>query len=372
MNVEQEDPEAAAAREAVRQEQERVRSRVLSDQERRNARDTIYERVRAGLLSPEDGDAEAVRNGLEAFQSRPEPDAFDPMRVSHWTLSMALAWIIWRTPDAVRLHWDEYRVECREWGVWQERVGRDLGPLPPVCHWDLVLRFELEPERAIRTPNEAEAELRELLQSERLPSDGVNVKTGDREPLPGRGWCGVFAIVDHAQGFRVRGGSAAYDDVRVPREDLLHAIVAPPAASALPSEPEPSEGAEPVPTEQKAARRPPIDIEQGDGRIVAVRQLRPDQKAARDAAIDGLRKIDAAIRALKAENALPIKNGRISINRLAQLVTERIQSCPFPIRRLHDILNGKDAIANEVTEPDGDCVPPVRRFWPVAAPDPQQ
>src|SRR5271163_1079121 len=45
----------------------------------------------------------------------PDSDAFDPMKEPWWTLPMAAAWVIWRTPAAVRRVWQVYRSEVREW-----------------------------------------------------------------------------------------------------------------------------------------------------------------------------------------------------------------------------------------------------------------
>jgi hypothetical protein len=217
----QDETKLAAEAEAVRQERERFRKIVQRDSSRRCERDRIYEGVRAGRLSPEAGDAEAIREGSGRLQTRPDASVFDPTTVSHWTLGMALAWIIWRTPDAVREHWDDYRAKRIEWGAWVQGAGRQLKPLPPVCRLTLDLNFANDTAAARHTPDKAEAELRDRLARALLSSDGVNVRTGDREPLPASGWRGVFDIVDHGPGLRVNGGSAAYRDVQLPREDIV-------------------------------------------------------------------------------------------------------------------------------------------------------
>ena len=46
---------------------------------------------------------------------RPPPEKYDPDKRSHWSITMTLAWIIWREIDAVRNEWDDYRNECADW-----------------------------------------------------------------------------------------------------------------------------------------------------------------------------------------------------------------------------------------------------------------
>jgi hypothetical protein len=44
---------------------------------------------------------------------RPDPNDFDPMAESWWTLPMVASWIIWRTSEVVRNAWPRYRRELR-------------------------------------------------------------------------------------------------------------------------------------------------------------------------------------------------------------------------------------------------------------------
>ena len=46
---------------------------------------------------------------------RPPPEKYDPDKLSHWSITMTLAWIIRRDLDAVRNEWDDYRNECADW-----------------------------------------------------------------------------------------------------------------------------------------------------------------------------------------------------------------------------------------------------------------
>jgi hypothetical protein len=93
-----------------------------------HARNDLIDAVRHGRMSPDDADAEALRLGLVPLSYRPDPAAFDPMREPFWTPMMAVAWIAWRTPNAVRGAWAEYRKRCRRWHFKRWRVGFD-GPV---------------------------------------------------------------------------------------------------------------------------------------------------------------------------------------------------------------------------------------------------
>jgi hypothetical protein len=79
-------------------------------------REEILARTNRLQMSPWEAEKWAHERGKEPFARKLGPDDFDPMQQAMWTLPMAAAWLIWRSPDAVRDHWDEYR---RQWTVWR-------------------------------------------------------------------------------------------------------------------------------------------------------------------------------------------------------------------------------------------------------------
>jgi hypothetical protein len=91
-------------------------------------RDRLIDEVKHGLLTPEQAEAEAVQRGLGPLATTPDLDNFDPMSEAHWTLTMAAAWIAFRTTEAVREWWDKYRDECQVWRFQPWRLGLD-GPV---------------------------------------------------------------------------------------------------------------------------------------------------------------------------------------------------------------------------------------------------
>jgi hypothetical protein len=81
-------------------------------------RDKILSKARYGEITPQQAEAEAAANGLPPLEQKPPLPAFDPLNESHWSLVMAIAWIVWRDIDAVRDQNAEFRKRCTRW-VWQ-------------------------------------------------------------------------------------------------------------------------------------------------------------------------------------------------------------------------------------------------------------
>jgi hypothetical protein len=87
-------------------------------------RDKLIGDVRRGDLTPEQAEAEVARLGLGPLASEPDPASYDPMKEVDWTLPMAVAWIAYRTRDAVREWWDDYRAE--RW-IWRFQAWQAFG-----------------------------------------------------------------------------------------------------------------------------------------------------------------------------------------------------------------------------------------------------
>jgi hypothetical protein len=63
----------------------------------------------------DDGNPPKSREEAHARRKRPALERFNPEKLSHWSITMVVAWIAWRDIDAVREEWDEYRSECADW-----------------------------------------------------------------------------------------------------------------------------------------------------------------------------------------------------------------------------------------------------------------
>ncbi len=78
-------------------------------------RNRIIEKVHTGRWRPEWAENVAERKNLGPLLENPNPADFDPMEEGYWSLPMALAWIMERTPQSVREHWDDYRLKISYW-----------------------------------------------------------------------------------------------------------------------------------------------------------------------------------------------------------------------------------------------------------------
>jgi hypothetical protein len=114
------------------------RSNSLWENVAHGIRDEYLRRARRGLVAPAEIETELATKNLPPLATRPDPERFDPNSEVWWTLAMTAAWIIWRTPDAVRQAWSNYRREVREW----------IGPQ------ELFVEYEPRSEYGYRRPME--------------------------------------------------------------------------------------------------------------------------------------------------------------------------------------------------------------------------
>ena len=117
------------------------------------ARDIMLGLAQDGLSSPRELEDMAKRWGLPPFQEAPDSSRFNPLEEPVWTLPMVLAWLVWRTPEAVRDEWDYYRTKCWHWLSFSRRL-----PINGGTSWREVHGHEL----VVRRP----ASARELSLSE--------------------------------------------------------------------------------------------------------------------------------------------------------------------------------------------------------------
>jgi hypothetical protein len=88
-------------------------------------RDDLLHKVRYGELTPDQAEAMAIRFDLGKLSCEPNDGTFDPMGETWWTLTMAVAWIAWRTPKLVRVYLPAFRSECWDWHYRDWRTDPD-------------------------------------------------------------------------------------------------------------------------------------------------------------------------------------------------------------------------------------------------------
>ena len=163
------------------------------------ARDALFEKLSFGELTPAEAETEAARLGLAPLAPILDDDSFDPAGEAHWTLPMAVAWIAYRNPSAVRIRWETYRKECwtwhfREWGVGEGETHKGWflehrhpgkTTLAALTFAD-ILKDETESDpRFSMTVTDAKTALWEALWSDCFRVTGIDQQSGERvEILP--------------------------------------------------------------------------------------------------------------------------------------------------------------------------------------------
>lgn len=55
------------------------------------------------------------REEARARRVRPVEERYDPDKLSHWSITMTIAWIVWGDLGYVRRQWNDFREECADW-----------------------------------------------------------------------------------------------------------------------------------------------------------------------------------------------------------------------------------------------------------------
>lgn len=209
------------------------------DPEQPSVRDLLLDRVRTGEITPDDAEAEAAKLSIPPLRTEPNQASYDPMTETWWTLPMAIAWIVWRTPGAVREWWDSYRAERRWWQScrWSDKPGGpvyegfDLQSVPRASWSLLALRTDYPKQRTRdmpwrpRSPRDARKELWEALGAGDLEAEAIDLATDARVIIPASIWENLDIISE-------RGGDTlrtdplsrtGYGDVLIRSETVIHA-----------------------------------------------------------------------------------------------------------------------------------------------------
>lgn len=116
------------------------------------ARRLLFEKLENGLINPEKAEATAKRRRLGPLNPLPDLADHDPMRSTHWTLAMTVAWISWRDMERVREVSPDWRKQLKGWvhrelqvpdadGCYGKRSGWRLEPahndFPPLLEMSL-------------------------------------------------------------------------------------------------------------------------------------------------------------------------------------------------------------------------------------------
>jgi hypothetical protein len=150
----------------------------------RYLRDSVY----YAKISPEDAENKARNLRLEPLATEPSQEQFKPLEEKFWSLGMAMAWIIWRKPTAVRRAWQTFLDHSRYWSP-NPFGGYDLIRLRPtlsdICSVGYLPNQSFD---LVVGPAEAWDQLKHALEAEKILAHGVRVSTGAGEQIPGSAW----------------------------------------------------------------------------------------------------------------------------------------------------------------------------------------
>lgn len=204
-----------------------------------DTRDDLIEAVLRGRMSPQDAEAEAQHQGLEPLSSQPPVTDYDPMREPYWTPVMAVAWITWRTSEAVREAWAEYVGKCwiwryRKWHSLKDNTiyegyeleRPDAPSLLALLHVDAYPDpFGREPRTKHVNLTEARDEVLEALRAGRILATGVPLAGGGpRREIPAFEWSDLIFDTDADDDrFTPKRGLErhGYQHVLLPRKEVM-------------------------------------------------------------------------------------------------------------------------------------------------------
>jgi hypothetical protein len=191
-------------------------------------------------MTPDEAEAWASGRNLPPFAASPDVARFDPMTEPDWTLAMAAAWFIWRTPEKVREHWDAYLLECRVWKPLEATYpdgrserGWDLCKRKPVSLHDVMFKAaRADPDNPLTRFHADIDKLWGEFRSGRIEVTGIpHVRRSAPGPVPSRvsiiprEW-GDLSKIDHHEGDKDSIATAAdteprYIKVRVPGDMVI-------------------------------------------------------------------------------------------------------------------------------------------------------
>jgi len=170
-------------------------------------RNALLDDVLRGRKTPDEAEEIAKQKGLTPFARK--PSGLNPMNEVSWSLAMTVAWIVWRTPDAVMENWAEYREEWWYWfwqrirlprdGDWEIVEGYELRQSKPATLFSLMLSEATDevngPANTFATVKEAREALWKALEAGKLSASATN-RDGVPVLIPAHEWSYLVASAD--------------------------------------------------------------------------------------------------------------------------------------------------------------------------------
>ena len=166
----------------------------IPDREIMPDREMTLASVRFGDISPSMAEMWIADMELEPIPPFPNIAAFDPMQEEEWTLSMAAAWFIWRSIDAVRDQWLRYRRAWLDNADPSNQVAITDVSFRNLFGWADLRRFQIRPYRAYGSSSKEplpksnphcspRSRFQTALESEKINLTGIYFKDHLRRPI---------------------------------------------------------------------------------------------------------------------------------------------------------------------------------------------
>jgi len=96
----------------------------MNEQEKCDAREALFDDLANDRTTPSEAEVKARALGLEPLTPTLDQADFDPIRETHWTLTMVVSWIAWGDLERVRDCLPRWRQQHQSW-FWRECVEGD-------------------------------------------------------------------------------------------------------------------------------------------------------------------------------------------------------------------------------------------------------
>lgn len=209
-------------------------------------RDQLINRASYGEITNVEAESEAAAHGLGPFERTPDIDRFDPMKLPNWTIPMAVAWIVYRDPQAVRDAWPAYCAECWYW-LWQRWRNGPGGEMhegwilknrdyPTLDHVQLMYLMGDDDGRVRHLPiRDARESLWSALGEGMIAATAIPRSGGDRVAIPAVDWSTLRTKSSDHRDELARDGSLAFVDALLPSKGVRFLWSEPLSSGELPS-----------------------------------------------------------------------------------------------------------------------------------------
>jgi hypothetical protein len=189
-------------------------------------RHLILQRLRRGEITREQAEAEAQAAGFPLRETHPDPADYEPIIEPFWTLPMTLAWILYRSDDAVRNLMESFVAATRVWRHYHRSDGQKVvGLFPPMrkSAFDVIneaVRGDASM-RQVVSGIKARNDLLRRLKSGEVKAFGIPLGQREHQPIPPISWETITTLFVETPGVRASDISgfdeegARYQQVRI-------------------------------------------------------------------------------------------------------------------------------------------------------------